>query len=200
MEFWVKNVFGLKMELSGNINLQYIQNTDLQSLQDNLPSKPHFLPKRPEFYPKILSGHRVFSKSPIFHPKAFFLSKIHSEYQFSFKVPFSTQTPHFYLSNPFRTSFFPKSLILNPNTPFLLDNLFRTSIFPKSPIFDPNIPLLPQNPFRRSTFPKPHFQPKYILYPEVSSEHQQPDSISSTGQHFSNEEQKLARTCFARQT
>ena len=40
--FCVKNVFGLKMGLLWNIDLQSIQNTDLESLKDNSPWKPHF--------------------------------------------------------------------------------------------------------------------------------------------------------------
>ena len=35
--FCVKNIFGLKMGLLGNIDLQSIQNTDVQSIQDNFP-------------------------------------------------------------------------------------------------------------------------------------------------------------------
>ena len=97
----------------------------------------------------------IFPKSPIFNPKALFLSKINSEYELSFRAPFSTQMPLFYSSNPLRMSIFPLNPIFNPDTSFLPKNPFRTSIFHKCltqpPILDPTFPSAPQ------IFPKASF-------------------------------------------
>ena len=110
--------------------------------------------------------------------------------EYSLKAPFLTQI-HFLPKNPFRKSMFPEKLRFRPKHPFLPNNPFRTSIFPKSLIFDPNVPFLPQNQFRKSIFSQsPIFKPK------IPSEHQQPDSVPSTGQHFSNEEEKTGANMF----
>ena len=93
---------------------------------------------------------------------------------------------------------------LNPNALFLSNNLFRISIFPQSPIFKPNVHFLPQMSifylkipsFRRSIFPKSPIFNSNAFLPKISSEHQQPDSAPSSGQHFSTEEQEIGTNMF----
>ena len=101
------------MELLGNVNLQSIQNSDLQSLQDNFPSKPHFLSKWLEFYRKILSGH-----------------------QFSLKAPFPPKSS-FSIQNPFRISIFLQSLIFYSNATFPPLKSLQNVNFPYKPHFLP---------------------------------------------------------------
>ena len=144
------------MELLGNIDLQSIQNTDLQSLLDNFPQSPIFI-QMALILLKTPFRTSVFPKSPTFNPKALFLSKIHSESRFSFKAPFSTLTFLYYPSNPFRTSIFPISSIFNPDTSFYPriptghQLSIKTPLSTQPPLSDPTF--LPAGQF----FPKASF-------------------------------------------
>ena len=168
-----KKCICVKMGLLGNIDLQSIQNTDLQSLQDNFP------------------------KGRIFNPKALFLSKIHSEYNFPSKPHFPFKCIFTYTqkslkninshqeqkigmnmfslpnmslfikvntfllkcpSNPLRMSIFPLNPIFNPDTYFFIPkSLLRMSIFQKCTTFHPTTLFGPNILFSTPNFPKASF-------------------------------------------
>ena len=148
----------------------------------NFPSKPNFYPNSPFLLLESLKNVN-FQYKFHFQPRhLFFTPKSLQDINFPSGPSFDPTAP-FGPNIPFSTPNFPKSLILNSNGPSLSNNLtslfylkipcFRRSILPKSPISNPN-----------------------AFLPKIPSEHQQPDSVPSTGQHFSNEEKKLERTYF----
>ena len=94
-----------------------------------------FIIQTARILPKNPFRTSVFPKGSIFNPKALFLSKIHSEYQFLSKSHFLPKGPFSTPQIPFVN--FPLSPIFNPDTSFLRKNPFRTSIFHKGPTFDP---------------------------------------------------------------
>ena len=180
-------------------------------LRDNFPQSPIFI-QTAQILPKNPFRTSVFPKSPIFNPKALFLSKISIFFQSPIFYPNAPFLPLKSLQNvnfPYKPHFQPKCLFLPKNpfkasifhkgpTPLSTQHSFQYANFSQKPHFKSRRPFLPDNLFRTSIFPLPFSTQTSLFYlkslqrinipqsptstqMQVPSEHQQPDSIPSTG-------------------